>query len=77
MPADDADAAGIFVVNVANGDSLNACIARQVREENGLLCPVCDALPNPGGSGRQWWKFREAPEMLFIRLSRFTTGDDF
>jgi hypothetical protein len=74
LPANDGDVAGMFVVNVANGDSLEECIVSELREENELICDICAKLPNPRGPGRLWWKFREAPEVLFVRLSRFTAG---
>jgi hypothetical protein len=74
LPANDGDVAGMFVVNVANGGSLEECIVSELREENELTCATCAKLPNPGGPGRLWWKFREAPEVLFVRLSRFTAG---
>src|SRR5271156_4578160 len=74
LPANDGDVAVMFVVNVANGDSLEECIVSELREENELICDICAKLPNPRGPGRLWWKFREAPEVLFVRLSRFTAG---
>ena len=74
LPANDGDVAGMFVVNVVNGDSLEECIVSELREENELICDICAKLPNPRGPGRLWWKFREAPEVLFIRLSRFTAS---
>jgi hypothetical protein len=74
LPGNDGDVASMFVVNVANGDSLEECIVSELREENELICDICAKLPNPKGPGRMWWKFREAPEVLFVRLSRFTAG---
>jgi hypothetical protein len=74
LPANDGDVAVMFVVNVANGDSLEECIVSELREENELICDICAGLPNLRGPGRLWWKFREAPEVFFVRLSRFTAG---
>jgi hypothetical protein len=74
LPANDGDAAGMFVVNVANGNSLEECIVSELREENELICDTCAKLPNLKGPGRLWWKLREAPEVLLVRLSRFTAG---
>lgn len=54
-----------------NGGTLEDAIQTTMTNEIDLTCKKCKKLEKEGRTGRVWLRLRDAPEVFFVRISRF------